>query len=125
MKIKKTKFSETLKNLRIKKGLTLRKICQLAGYDYSNWSKIERGNISPPSDKETLMKWAKILGISGDKKTVQEFIDDASVAQGIIPMDILSKKNAVKILPAFFRTARNKKPSKEEIDQLIELIKGA
>lgn len=118
------KFGSNLRDLRIKKGVSLRKICQLTGYDPSNWSKIERGKISPPSDLAILGKWAKILDIK-DKKAIQEFIDGAVIAQGIIPQDILSRANAVDYLPAFFRTLRNKKPTKEEIDRLIELIRNA
>ncbi len=118
------KFGGTLKNLRIKKGLSLRNICKLTGYDPSNWSKIERGKSSPPPDVETLKKWAKILGIK-TKRDVQNFTDEAGIAQGIIPDDILAGANAVEYLPAFFRTLRNKKPTKEEIDKLIELIRNA
>ena len=53
------------------------------------------------------------------------FMDEARIAQGIIPEDILLQKNAVKYLPAFFRTLRNKKPTKKEIDNLIKLIMNA
>jgi len=118
------KFGRTLKELRIQKGLTLRKASRLADYDPSNWSKIERGKISPPSDERVLKNWAKILGFPSKSSKIQEFIDVAMIAQGIIPQDILSQANAVKYLPAFFRTVRNKKPTKEEIDRLIELIRG-
>ncbi len=119
------KFGKILKELRIKKELGLREICKLANYDPSNWSKIERGIISPPSEERILRGWAKLLGLSKGTKKFQEFIDGAMVAQGIIPQDILSQKNAVKHLPAFFRTLRNEKPTKKEIDRLIELIRGA
>jgi len=119
------KFGKTLKELRIQKGLTLREASRLTGYDPSNWSKIERGKLSPSSDERILKKWARILGLSGKPKKIQEFIDAAMVAQGIIPQDILSQVDAVKYLPAFFRTVRNKKPTKKEIDQLIELIRGS
>lgn len=118
------KFGKVLKDLRVAKELTLRQICKLTNYDPSNWSKIERGKISPPSDEKILRRWAIILGLK-HKNKIGEFIDRAKVAQGIIPKDILSQKNAVKYLPAFFRTLRNKKPTKEEIDRLIELIRGA
>lgn len=119
------KFSRILKKLRIDKGLSLRKICEMTDYDPSNWSKVERGIISPPSDEKVLRKWAKILGFSSKKSEIQGFVDEAKIAQGIIPQDILSQKNAVDYLPAFFRTLRNKKPSKEELDRLIELIRGS
>lgn len=118
----KGKFSQSLKELRIRKGLTLRNACRLLDYDPSNWSKIERGKLLPPSDEKFLRKWAKVLGLSNEND-IREFIDKASLAQGIIPKDILSQKNTVGFLPAFFRTLRNKKPTKKEIDRLIELIK--
>ena len=116
------KFSEILKELRIKKGLTLRGVCKLSGYDPSNWSKIERGKLAPPSEKKVLEKWAKILDLKKGNKQFQEFIDYANIAQGIIPYDILSEKELVGHLPILFRTLRNEKPTKEEIDKLIEII---
>ena len=119
------KFGKILKRLRIEKELSLREVCRLASYDPSNWSKIERGVISPPSEEKTLRKWAKILGLSQKSEEFQEFIDEAIIAQGIIPQDILSRKNAVKCMPAFFRTLRNEKPTKKEIDRLIKIIRNA
>jgi len=116
------KFGDLLRSLRINKGLTLRQACRLANYDPSNWSKIERGILPPPSDEKTLKNWAKILGITENKKQIQEFIDNAKIAQGSIPQDILSQDILVERLPAFFRTLRNKKPTKKEIDRLIKLI---
>lgn len=119
------KFGKFLKDLRIKKELSLREICKVTNYDPSNWSKIERGVISPPSDEKILRRWAKILGLARKTKEFREFIDEAMLAQGIIPRDILSRKDAVKCMPAFFRTLRNEKPTKEEIDRLIELIRNS
>lgn len=117
------KFGSLLNKLRTQNNLSIREICKLVSYDPSNWSKIERALISPPSDDKTLKLWAKILKVKPEK--VQEFMDDARIAQGIIPDDILNKTEMLELMPAFFRTVRNKKPSKEEIDSLINLIKNA
>ena len=117
----KENFGQTLKELRTKKGLTLRNTCRILNYDPSNWSKIERGKISPPSNEKTLRKWAKTLGLL-DEKNIHEFIDKANLVQGMISQDILSKESAIDFLPAFFRTLRNKKPTRKEINQLIKLI---
>ncbi|NCT54704.1 helix-turn-helix domain-containing protein [Candidatus Falkowbacteria bacterium] len=117
------KFGSLLNKLRTQNNLSIREICKLVSYDPSNWSKIERALISPPSDDKTLKLWAKILKVKSEK--VQEFMDDARIAQGIIPDDILNKTEMLELMPAFFRTVRNKKPSKEEIDRLINLIKNA
>ena len=119
------KFGKILKDLRINKELSLREICKKVEYDPSNWSKIERGALSPPADEKILKKWATALGLKFNSGNFRGFIDEAKVAQGIIPQDILSNKDAVKSLPAFFRTLRNEKPTKEEVDQLIRLIKKA
>lgn len=116
-------FGQMLKKLRFKKGWSLRDVCRKVSYDPSNWSKVERGRISPPSDRQILQNWAKTLGLSSEK--VNQFVDQAMIAQGIIPEDILAQKRTIKCLPAFFRTLRNRKPTKEEVDRLIELIRNA
>ncbi|MBI5071989.1 helix-turn-helix transcriptional regulator [Candidatus Falkowbacteria bacterium] len=118
------KFGELLKYLRMKKNFSLRDICKKINYDPSNWSKIERGLISPPSDKETLSQWAKVLLIKNGSAEYYNFIDLANIAQGIIPDYIMQEADLVKALPAFFRTVRNEKPTKKEIDDLISLIKN-
>lgn len=117
------KFGKLLNSLREQKQLSLRAACKLTNYDSSNWSKIERGVLSPPADKNVLIKWAKALGLK-TKEEIESFIDNANIAQGIIPQDILSG-NKAENLPAFFRTLRNKKPTKAEIDKLIELLRNS
>lgn len=117
------KFGSLLVKLRTENNLSIREVCKLVGYDPSNWSKIERGLISPPSEEKTLKLWARILKI--EKEKIQNFIDDAQIAQGIIPDDILNKAEMLELMPAFFRTVRNKKPTKEDLDALVNLIKGA
>lgn len=114
------KFGNLLNELRTENNLSIREVCKLVNYDPSNWSKIERGLISPSSEEKTLKSWARALKIKGDK--VQKFIDDARIAQGIIPDDILSKSEILELMPAIFHAIRNKKPSKEEIDRLVDLI---
>ncbi len=117
------KFGSLLNQLRIENNLSIREVCKEVAYDPSNWSKIERGLISPPSDEKTLKSWAKAMKL--EKEKTQEFLDDARVAQGIIPDDILDRVEMLELMPAFFRTVRNKKPSKDDIDSLINLIKNA
>lgn len=117
------KFGNLLNKLRTENNLSIREVCKLVGYDPSNWSKIERGLMSPPSEEKTLKLWAKILKIKGNE--IQEFMDDASIAQGIIPDDILNKTDMLELMPAFFRAVRKRRPSREEIDHLVDLIKRA
>jgi len=119
------KFGNILYDLRLKKGLTLREMCRKVAYDPSNWSKIERGKLPPPNDRKTLELWAKVIGLKRESKEFQEFIYLASTSQGIIPAEILSEKELVAILPAFFRTLKNKHLTKKDLDKIIKLISKA
>lgn len=119
------KFGQNLKRMRISQNLSLREVCKKTNYDPSNWSKIERGIIASPSNEKSLAKWAKALGLKSSDKRYQEFIDEAQISQGIIPQDILAGEKTVGYLPAVFRTLRNEKPTKQEIDRLIELIRNS
>ncbi|MDD4409362.1 MAG: helix-turn-helix transcriptional regulator [Candidatus Pacebacteria bacterium] len=54
MEIKLLKFAELLKSLRLSNNFSLRDVCKIVDYDSSNWSKVERGVIAPPSDIDVL-----------------------------------------------------------------------
>jgi transcriptional regulator with XRE-family HTH domain len=117
-------FGENLKKLRLDANLTLRDVCKIVNYDPSNWSKVERGVMAPPKDSVILEGWAKALKLTAGSREYNQFMDEVKVAQGAIPEDILADANIVDYLPAFFRTIRNKKPTKEDIDLLIKAIKN-
>ncbi len=55
-----------LKKLRNKKGWSQEKLAREAGISYNTLIKIERGGIKNPR-LETLIKLAKVLGVSLDK----------------------------------------------------------
>ena len=116
-------FGEFIKEARLKKDIGLREFCRLLSIDASNWSKVERGLLSPPQDEKKLKQIAKILEIDTKSEQFSELKDMASVGSGIIPKDILSDKEVVDLLPMFFRTVRSEKPSTEELRRLIDKIK--
>ncbi len=116
-------FGKFIKERRIEKGLTLREFCKLIEVDASNWSKIERGMLSPPRSEYKLRKIAEILEIPFGSDLWFEMKDRAELDTGSIPKDILSDKEVAGQLPMFFRTIRSEKPSDEEIDKLINIIR--
>jgi transcriptional regulator with XRE-family HTH domain len=116
-------FGEYVKKKRLEKDLTLREFCRRLEEDASNWSKIERGVMGPPQDKERLNKIAAVLDISEKSSEWKEFVAVANVSAGVIPEYIMSDKNIVDALPVFFRTIGSVKPTKEEIEELIKTIK--
>ncbi|MGO8762560.1 MAG: helix-turn-helix domain-containing protein [Desulfobaccales bacterium] len=116
-------FGKFIKERRIKKGLTLREFCRLIEIDASNWSKIERGLLAPPRSEYKLKQIAEILGIPLGSDSWFEMKDRAELDTGSIPKDIRSDKELIGYLPMFFRTLRSEKPSAEELDKLIDIIR--
>lgn len=116
-------FGELVKQLRIAQKKTLREFCLDSSLDPSNWSKIERGVNAPPRDENTLARWARNLGLVPDTDAWTDFMDQADVARGDIPKDVLSNKKLVEKLPVFFRTVRGAELGDKELDGLIEKIR--
>ena len=116
-------FGEFIKERRINKGISLREFCKRVEIDASNWSKVERGLLAPPQDEERLRKIARALDIKFGSALWKEMKDKTNIDAGIIPNDILSDEKVLNSLPMFFRTIRSEKPTPEELDKLINMIR--
>ncbi len=116
-------FGEFVKERRITQKLSLRQFCRALDEDPSNWSKIERGIISAPQDEGKLKKIAGILGIEKGTDDWNRLFDTARIDAGRIPDYLMSDKEILKSLPAFFRTVGSIKPKPDEIEKLIEIIR--
>ncbi|MCL5024435.1 MAG: helix-turn-helix domain-containing protein [Nitrospirae bacterium] len=116
-------FGEFLKGLRKKKRITLRKFCIKASADPANISRLERGAMPPPQDTEILERYAKALGIRAGSDDWYTFLDLAAADRGIIPKDLMSDHEVVRMLPAFFRTLRGQKPTEGEMTKLADKIR--
>lgn len=114
-------FGEFIKKRRLDQGISLREFCRLLNVDPSNWSKIERGIISPPQDDYRLRQIAEILKIGFGTNLWQQMKDMAKIDAGSIPDDIRSDRRVLNSLPIFFRTLRSDKP--EDLDRLIDFIR--
>lgn len=112
-------LGELIKQKRIERGMTLRRFCSEAKLDPSNWSKIERGLLEGPKSDKILREIANVLNLKEEE--FQEMKDLAVIES--IPDDIKPEQNILDALPVFFRTARELKPTEEELKKLIELLK--
>lgn len=117
-------FGDFIKEKRLARDLSLRNFCKAIAEDPSNWSKVERGVLSPPKNEAKLKRIAKVLKIKPGSEDWNRLKDTAAVDGGTIPDYIMSDKDLVKMLPAFFRTVGNERPTKEELERLIEVMKG-
>jgi transcriptional regulator with XRE-family HTH domain len=116
-------FGDFFKSLRKKRRITLREFCLQAQADPANISRMERGAMPPPQDTDILERYAKALGVDSGSDEWYTFFDLAAAGRGIIPKDLLTDQEVVKMLPAFFRTLRGQKPTEEEMKKLIEKIR--
>ena len=116
-------FGEFIKEKRINKGISLREFCKRLEIDASNWSKVERGLLAPPQDQKRLKDIARALDIKIGSSLWKEMKDKANIDAGIIPEDILSDEKVLNSLPMFFRTIRSEKPTPEDLDKLIDMIR--
>ena len=116
-------FGEFVRRRRLDVELSLREFCTRAETDPSNWSKIERGILPAPAHREFLESVAKLLKLKKGEKDWYTFFDLASLSQQKIPDDVYENENVISALPAFFRTVRGEKPTEEELDTLIALLK--
>jgi len=118
-------FGGFFESLRQRNHLTLREFCRKADADPGNISRMERGAMLPPKSPEILHRYATALGLREKSEEWQTFFDLAAVAQGMVPVDLLSEQEIVKALPLFFRTLRGQKPTPEEMKRIAEKIKKA
>lgn len=112
-----TNFGEFFKQKRLSLGKTLREFCQENGLDPGNISKIERGKMSPSTDK--LEEYAQYLKLKDTE--IENFKDLAFASSGKIPDDLRDKETLSR-LPVFFRTLRNKDFSEDKLKELARKI---
>jgi transcriptional regulator with XRE-family HTH domain len=116
-------FGPYLKQLRMQKRITLREFSRLAKADPGNISRLERGVLRPPQDRDILERYANALGLKDGSDESYRFFDFAAADCGLVPSDIMKDEEVVKVLPILFRTLRNEKPTEEELDRLVEKLR--
>lgn len=115
-------FGDLFREKRVHAGFTLRSFCARFGLDPAYISRIERGLLTPPEDKEKLKGLARALGVKEGSTDWINFFDLAYLSKGRVPQDILDDKRSANFLPLLFRTARGERLSKEKVEELVDLI---
>ena len=114
------KFGDYAKERRIAAGLTLRSFCRDAAIDPSNWSKIERGVLSPPDEAGFLTRVSDVLMLKPEERAALG--DLAAIARGQIPADLRDEEILAK-MPAFFRAIRGQEYTPEDFDKLLQGVR--
>ena len=118
------KFNELFRQKRMAIG-TVRQFAKQSGFDVAYISRLENGITTPPKDGEKLTKLGLCLGLTPGAAEWQEFTDLAAVAKNELPKDLQDNDRIAAVLPAFYRTLRNKNLDEKEAQKLIELIRNS
>ncbi len=102
-------FHQFFKELRTKKGISLRGFCGKASADPANVSRMERGLSLPPKSGIILERYADALELGKGSGERLAFFDLAMTSSGKIPGDILSDCELYNRLPLLFSDLRRKK----------------
>ena len=114
------RFGETLKRLRLKAGVGLRRFAGMIDMQPSNLSAIEHGRRPPPADPDQLHGMAETLGLVDGSEDWSEFFDSAR-REGELPADVRDMARR-QLVPALLRTIDNRQLSDDEIARLIKDI---
>lgn len=118
-------FGELIKKRRLELDYALREFCRTKDQDSAYISRLENNIILPPRNEKKLRTIAKAYEIQEGSTLWTEFFDSAAASNLTIPKDLAeNNENILKFLPAFCRTVRKEKVTKEDVDDLIKLIKG-
>ena len=118
-------FGEFFKAKRQALGLTLREFCFKYEHDPGNMSRLERGVLPPPQDRNVLEKYAKDLGLKSGSDEWYTFFDLAAAAKGRLPAELMEDKAIVAKLPLVFRTLREKRITDKALDELVRKVRGS
>ncbi len=118
-----SEFGDFIREARLALGKGLREFCLENGLDASNYSKIERGIVTPPSG-ERLEKYANFLRIEKNSEDWFTLFDLAAIAKKRIPDYVFDNEAFVEALPILFRKAdTGEHYTKEELLRIAEDIK--
>ncbi len=118
-------FGEMVRERRKVLRLGLREFALRAEVDASNLSKMERGVMTPPQDRALLGRICAALELDPGSAECIRLLDQAAAETGRIPADMLEDEELLARLPVLLRTVKNKRPSEEQMDRLIEIIREA
>ena len=116
-------FGEFLKRKRLERRLSLRAFCAAAQVDPANYSKLERGVLAPPREREKLEVYERALGVTPDSPESRELRRLAALQRGELPPAVLADKELMAKLPALFRTLEGDPVDEHLLDDLIDTIR--
>lgn len=118
------KFAQYFAERRKALGLSMRRFAEDKGYDVGYISRLENDVIKPPAELEKLKALAVALELTPETSEWVMFFDLAAARRKELPEDIKNQPQMINLLPAFYRTLRKEKITRDEVEHLLKLLKG-
>jgi transcriptional regulator with XRE-family HTH domain len=118
-------FGRYLRELRLARGVSLRDYCLRIQADPSNYSKLERGLLDPPSEPCRLEQMAEALGLPPTGPEARELARLAALSRGMVPPAVLMDRELAGKLPVFFRTIEGEPVGEDQLNEVITMIRKA
>ena len=103
----------------------MREFCRRTGLDPGNASRLERGRIAPPADRAKLDEYAGYLELQEGSPEREEFIQLGQICARRIPDAVMDDEELVRNLPLLFRTCSGRKPTRGQLEKLVDMIRKA
>jgi len=97
-------FGEFVRERRTGAGLSVSELAQRIGWDASNWSKVERGELNGPANDRMLGRIADALGLRGEEWGT--LCDLAALSRKRVPSELLAHPELLELVPLLSRVAR-------------------
>lgn len=117
-------FGELIRRRRVQLRLRLRDVALRAEMDPGNLSKLERGRLRPPQDRGALDRICLALQWHPAGSDAEKARDLAAVENGRIPNDLLEDDEVMAKLPLLLRIIHSRELDPDELERLIDLIRG-
>lgn len=117
-------FGQLLKLSRKKMGKTAWAVAIEAGMQPSNYCRLEYGTLRPPQTKPKLDRLAEAVGILPNVPERTKFYDLAGAATRSVPLDLAEIISTDDAIPLMLRTIGKKKLTKQQIDEVVKLVRG-
>ncbi len=118
-------FGEYVRTRRLEIGMSLRTFAIATRQDPANVSRMERQQLTPTQDLESLNLIADALEFANPSMERLKLIDLAAVAARRIPADIAEDDALMAQLPVLFRKLRTELRTDEvQLDMLKKVLQG-
>ena len=116
------RFGEYVRELRLARGVSLRRFAKDCGFQASNYCHVENGTLNPTDAQ--VQKVAAFFGFEKGSEEYRKLLDLAAEAKNGVPSDLQELIQNNKLIPALLRSVEDENISSDALKAIIEDLKS-